>query len=63
MKFFESKSDCLSYVLSVLLLSLEDDLNLMETSEREHHTDDDREDMQKRINDIREIEPDTFIAI
>ena len=56
LRYFPDRAAALSYVFSELLATLEDDLDRMSTTEREHYTSDDRTTMRRKIHDIRAIE-------
>ena len=56
MRHFESKASALAYVYSELIATLQDDLDRMEGSEREHYTNEDRAEMIARIADIEELD-------
>ena len=53
-KYFNNDSDLIEFVWSELLATLEDDLNGMQSHDRDSYTDEDRETMQAKIDDIRE---------
>ncbi|WP_211440945.1 hypothetical protein [Collimonas humicola] len=57
LEFFESVGEAVSYVTNELRATLADDLGNMEGRESSHYDDDDREDMQGRINDIDTVTP------
>lgn len=62
MKKFESKAQCLQHIFAVLSEITSEDLNRMETFEREHYTDDDRADAAAIIADIEVIQPEVIEA-
>ncbi len=57
--YFESVQDAINYGVSELLDSLQDDYNRMtyHKYERLHYKPSDREEMRRRINDLRKCEP------
>lgn len=62
MRHFKTREAALAYVMPELLDSLLEDLERQCGSEREHYTDEDRNDMEKRIADLEEIEQDVMLA-
>jgi uncharacterized protein (DUF1786 family) len=57
MQLFHDPEGALAYAMSEIVATLHDDLERMENSERQHYTDDDRDEMRARIADIEAIAP------
>lgn len=57
LKFFDDTQTALSYAASELVATLEDDLNRMQGSEREHYSNEDRAKMRARIADLKTVSP------
>jgi hypothetical protein len=55
-QYFSDEQDCLDYILSELLATLQDDLDRMTYEEEEHYEDEDRATMAAKIHDIKLIE-------
>ncbi len=62
MQRFLSPQHCLDYALAEIIDTLRDDLDRQEGNEREHYTDEDRENMRATIADIEAITPDVIAA-
>ena len=62
MQYFTNEAAALAYIQAEFMATLEDDLGNMEHSEREHYTDEDRDQMRARIADLQAIMPRLHIA-
>ena len=56
MKYFDNKSDCLAYALNEIVQTLQNELERMRCSDREHYEDEDRGRMEAIITDVESIE-------
>lgn len=55
-KQFSSAEDVIQFAMSEIIATLQDDLDRMQNSEREHYSKHDRENMKNKISDIKKVE-------
>jgi len=62
LKHFVTTGAVVSYVTGELLATMRDDLDRMQNSERQHYTDQDRQDKKDKIRDVEAIEDFLVVA-